>query len=122
MSEPTAVIDPTAIANLRALGTDGSDDFLREIVGIFIADTPARIAELDAGFAGGHPDQYTRAAHSIKGSASNVGALHLQQAAARLEAQARVGGPAGTEGLLAAVKAEYARAAAALQGLTGGTA
>lgn len=122
MSATSPVIDPAALANLRALGTDGGDDFLQEIIAIFTADTPERIAELEAALTRGEADRYVRAAHSIKGSASNVGALQLQQAAARLEAQARVGGPAGTETLLAAVKAEYARASAALDAIVARTA
>ena len=40
------VIDPQAIENLRSLNPDDNDKFLSEIAGIFLEDTPLRIAEL----------------------------------------------------------------------------
>ena len=42
----TLVIDPQAIENLRALNPGDKDEFLREIAGIFLEDTPQRITEL----------------------------------------------------------------------------
>ena len=42
----TPIIDPQAIDNLRMLNPDDGDEFLREIVAIFVADTPKRILEL----------------------------------------------------------------------------
>lgn len=111
---PPTVIDPDAIANLRSLSPDGGDEFLIEIIGIFTADTPERLAELDASLAGGEAERFVRAAHSIKGSAANLGALRLRAAAEQLEHHARQTGLGGTRELIAGVKAEYAQAAAAL--------
>ena len=42
----SSVIDPQAIENLRALNPGDNDEFLREIVGIFLEDTPQRLVEL----------------------------------------------------------------------------
>ena len=78
---PHPVIDPQAIENLRILNPDDGDAFLREIAEIFLADTPKRIAELDQTLATGDAVAFVRAAHSIKGSSSNLGALALRQAA-----------------------------------------
>jgi len=117
MAEPPT-IDPEAISNLRDLGGgDGEGDgFLREIVGIFLVDTPARLEELDQALAAGDLVRFNRAAHSIKGSSSNLGASALQQAADRLEAKSRAS-LAGVEPELAAVKAEFQRVRAALEQL-----
>lgn len=67
MCDPS-VIDPQAIENLRALNPGDDDAFLREITGIFLEDTPVRLAELDESLAKGDVAKFTRAAHSIKGS------------------------------------------------------
>ncbi len=78
------IIDAEAIENLRALNPD-DDSFLKEIIGIFIEDTPARIAELRQAHAAGDVATFSRAAHSIKGSSSNLGAARLRTLAERLE-------------------------------------
>lgn len=78
-------IDPEAIENLRALTPDDPDSFLRDIIGIFLDDTPARIADLRKSLASGDRPEFTRAAHSIKGSSSNLGASRLRAISAELE-------------------------------------
>ena len=111
------VIDPEALENLRALNPDDNDAFLREIAGIFLEDTPQRIAELEQSFAAGDVPKFTRAAHSIKGSSSNLGAMTLRAAAEKLEHHAKTTGLAGSEPLVADVKAEFVRTQAELQGV-----
>ncbi len=118
MSE-TPVIDPQAIENLRALNPDDNDEFLREIAGIFLEDTPLRIAELDQSLAAGDVAKFTRAAHSIKGSSANLGALALRAASEKLEHHARVSGTDGVAQLVVAIKAEFARAEVELNRLIG---
>jgi len=113
-----AVIDPQSIENLRALNPGDNDEFLREIAGIFIEDTPLRIAELDQSLAAGDVIKFTRAAHSIKGSSSNLGAMALRAAAEKLEHQARGEGLTEVSGLVSEVKSEFERAQAALNALT----
>lgn len=115
-----SVIDPQAIENLRALNPGDNDVFLREIIGIFLEDTPLRIAELEQSLAAGDQVKFARAAHSIKGSSSNLGAMALRAAAETLEHHARSGGLTGVEPHVAAVKTEYERAATALKALLGG--
>ena len=111
------VIDPQSIENLRALNPGDNDEFLREIAGIFFEDTPLRIAELDESLPAGDVTKFARAAHSIKGSSSNLGAVALRSAAEKLEHQARSQGLADVAALVAEVKTEFARAEAALRAL-----
>ena len=108
------VIDPQAIENLRSLNPDDGDEFLREIAGIFLEDTPQRIAELDRSFAAADTATFARAAHSIKGSSANLGALALRAVAEKLEQHVKTHGIAGTEAAVAEIKAEFARAQAEL--------
>ena len=112
-----SVIDPQAIANLRSLNPGDNDEFLREIAAIFLEDTPMRIAELDQSLIAGDVSKFTRAAHSIKGSSANLGAMALRAAAEKLEQQSRTRGLADVASLVAAIKAEFARAQVELAAL-----
>lgn len=105
-----SVIDPQAIENLRSLNPGDGDEFLREIVGIFLEDTPQRIAELDQSLAASDGPKFIRAAHSIKGSSANLGAILLRAAAEKLEHQSRTQGLANLAGLVVEVKTEFRRA------------
>jgi HPt (histidine-containing phosphotransfer) domain-containing protein len=109
MADPS-IIDPQAIAELRSLNPGDGDEFLREIAGIFLEDTPQRIAELEQSLAAGDLATFARAAHSIKGSSSNLGAVALRAAAEALEQQVRGAGLAGAAPGIANVKSEFARA------------
>jgi histidine phosphotransfer protein HptB len=113
----SATIDPQAIANLRALNPTDGDAFLREITGIFLEDTPQRIAELDQSLLVGDVSKFTRAAHSIKGSSSNLGAMSLRAVAEKLEHQARTEGLSNVEFLITQLKTEFGRTQEALSGL-----
>jgi HPt (histidine-containing phosphotransfer) domain-containing protein len=113
----SSVIDPQAIAELRSLNPGDNDEFLREIAGIFLDDTPHRIAELDQSLAAGDVPAFARAAHSIKGSSSNLGAIALRAAAESLEQTARGAGLAGAAPGVVTVKSEFARARTELTSL-----
>jgi HPt (histidine-containing phosphotransfer) domain-containing protein len=116
MLDPS-VLDPQAIENLRALNPDDNDEFLREIAGIFLEDTPLRISELDQSALASDTAKFVRAAHSIKGSSANIGAAALRAAAEKLEHQSRTQGLADIAALVAEVKAEFSRARIALNEL-----
>jgi HPt (histidine-containing phosphotransfer) domain-containing protein len=111
-------IDADAIANLRDLNPGDNGEFLREIIGIYIEDTPKRIADLKACLASGDAAAFTRAAHTIKGSSANVGAQALRAVAERLELLSRKEGLGGLAQLVADCEAEFARAAAELRKLS----
>lgn len=112
------VIDPEAIKNLREL-SPGDDDFLIEIIDIFLDDTPKRIAELESAHASQDIEVFGRAAHSIKGSSANLGALSLRGVAEKLEHHARSVGLADTEQMIAEIKTHFAEAKLALDKIAG---
>jgi HPt (histidine-containing phosphotransfer) domain-containing protein len=110
-------INPQALEDLRTLSPGDGDAFLREIVALYLSDTPAQLAKLDRSLAAGDAEGFTRAAHSLKGSSANLGASAVRSAAERLERCARHEGLAGVQPLLVETKAEFARACAELQQL-----
>ena len=113
----STVIDPHAIENLRALNPGDQDEFLREIAGIFLEDTPLRIRELQESLAAGDAGKFVRAAHSIKGSSANLGAMLLRTGAEKLEHQARTDGLGGVGPLVTEIVAQFAQAEVELRKL-----
>ena len=111
-----APLDPETIASIRALSGDEGDDFLREIIGIFLEDTPLRFAEMDEALRSGDAAKLARAAHSIKGSSSNVGALNLRTEAEALEQKSHHGLEGAAEGV-ARLRQEFERTKLALNAL-----
>jgi histidine phosphotransfer protein HptB len=112
-------IDPAAIRNLRDLNPGDNGEFLKEIVTIYLEDTPKRIEELKTSLAAGDSVLFTRAAHTIKGSSSNVGAVALRGVAERLESISKRQGLGAVASLIADCEAEFTRAAAELRAIAG---
>jgi len=110
------IIDPEAIENLRALSPE-DDSFVREIIGVFLEDTPARILELKRSHADGDVATFSRAAHSIKGSSSNLGAARLRSAAERLEHDSKSHDLAGLGAHIPTIEAEFSAAKESLERL-----
>ncbi len=111
------ILDEESIENLRALGPEGDDSFLKEIIGIFIDDTPQRLQEMRDAFAARDQSTFSRAAHSIKGSASNLGAMRLKSLAEKLEKAAKQASLDGLDAELPKMEAEFATARAELEKL-----
>jgi len=116
MADPT-IIDPEAIATLKELNPDDDGAFLKEIVGIYLEDTPKRLQDLKQSLATGDLAVFTRTAHTIKGSSANVGAFVLAGLAEHLEAVSRKDGLGGLGAMVAQCDEQFARVAAELRGL-----
>lgn len=113
------VLDPVAIAGLRSVAEGDGGAFFRELVDIFLTDTPKRFVELEQALAAGDFATARRAAHSVKGSAGNFGAAALVRAAFRAESEAKAGRGDAVRDTLPAFRAEYARVEAALREMRG---
>ncbi len=111
------LIDLRVIANIRALD-DGADEFLPEIVAMFRAESPARLAQIRRAASARDCRRLVSVAHALKGSARTLGLFRLAEACQQVESLARVGGdPDGDT--LQCLDREYAAATAALAGLRG---
>lgn len=108
------IIEMQAIETLRSLSPDDGGTFLRELIEIYLQDTPQRLTELDQALAAGHAANVIRAAHSIKGSSGNFGACNFAKLAAGIEASGKSGDLAAAATATATLKADYARVADAL--------
>ncbi|MEO8131290.1 MAG: Hpt domain-containing protein [Bryobacteraceae bacterium] len=64
---------------------------LKEIAGIFLAEYPALIQDIQIALAKADPSALERSAHSLKGSVANFEARPAVEAAMKLEAMGRSG-------------------------------
>ena len=105
------VIDPDIAGQLAA--DLPRDDFVR-ILRIFETDLGRLARDLEAAVAARDEDSYRRAAHSLAGAASSVGATRLEKVA-RIAMDHR--NPAAPHALAISVRQEAAAALAALSAL-----
>jgi CheY-like chemotaxis protein len=84
-------LDMKILESVRELRSPGEADPLAELIDLFLQDTPARIANLLDAFKTGSAAELERAAHGLKGSASNLGARGLAAACTDVSSIARAG-------------------------------
>jgi PAS domain S-box-containing protein len=96
---------------------DGNRDLLRELVGIFVEDYPRHVERMKAALVEGDARGLSMAAHSLKGSASNLAAGQIAAAAKRLEMMGHAGSLAGAGRTVSELEAELARLKAYAQKL-----
>jgi HPt (histidine-containing phosphotransfer) domain-containing protein len=83
------VLDPICIAGLKELREPGQADPLAELTELFNREADACVQKMESGLAQHDTNATARAAHSLKGSASNLGANRLAAECARLEQNAK---------------------------------
>ncbi|HYC71129.1 MAG TPA: Hpt domain-containing protein [Opitutaceae bacterium] len=83
------VLDSNSLENLRALSPDDGGAFVREVIEIFLQETPSRLTELDRALAAADVPAITHLAHSIKGSCANFGATRLAAVSLAMELAAK---------------------------------
>jgi HPt (histidine-containing phosphotransfer) domain-containing protein len=112
-----SVIDRAVYAELR--DTAGAE-FVAELIDTFIEEGPGMLAELRAACAEGNAERFRRAAHSLKSNGRTFGAVKLTELSREFELKGLDADSAHDEVGLAALEAEYARAAAELKALRNG--
>lgn len=78
-------------AALERLLRIGGQDFLLEMIDLFLENAPHRIRAAQSALESGDAAGVYRAAHSLKSTAANLGARGLQGTAERLEGRAAEG-------------------------------
>lgn len=63
----------------------GNDSFLDEVVNLFLQESPRRSVAMRSALTSQDAAEIEQQAHSLKGSASNVGAARVMQVAAEIE-------------------------------------
>ncbi len=109
------VLDQKVIASLRELGGDDDPGLFGELVQLFLDDTPERIRALNQALAQGDHASLEQAAHALKSSAANLGALGLSSLFRDIEAAGRARDLERAASLVARSGEEYERVEAALR-------
>ncbi|RMH69562.1 MAG: PAS domain S-box protein [Gemmatimonadetes bacterium] len=82
-------LDPDAFESIRQLGGADDPEFLNDVIQIFLEDAPVLLDRIETALNQNNTDEVRRAAHGLKGSSANLGALHLAELCTHLEIQAK---------------------------------
>ena len=83
----------------------GQASFVAEVLAIFETDLPERLSQIEQALTRSDAAAVARAAHTVKGAASNVAAEAVRAAASRLESQASAGQLADAVRMVAELRA-----------------
>jgi two-component system sensor histidine kinase/response regulator len=67
------------------------EDFLVELIDVYLKDTPNRVMRLRQALDGGDSEAFVREAHTLKSSSASVGAMGLSTLAKEMESAGRSG-------------------------------
>jgi len=75
----TDVINMDVVEELLSLTGEGDPELLVDLIQMYLEDAPHKLNEINAGLADQDWERVERAAHSLKGSAGNLGAIFVQE-------------------------------------------
>jgi HPt (histidine-containing phosphotransfer) domain-containing protein len=115
--EHTPILNPDAIQALRELSPEGDSEFLRELISIYLTDTPKQLSQLEEAITRQDAALLVRAAHTIKGSSGNFGAAGFARLAQEMEAHGKSKNLAAAAAALPEFKSRFSEVVAALNQL-----
>jgi|RhiMetdeSRZDD1v2_1073273.scaffolds.fasta_scaffold28756_7 HPt (histidine-containing phosphotransfer) domain-containing protein len=95
------------------------EDFLVELIDVYLQDTPNRVTQLRRALDGGDRETLVREAHTLKSSSANVGAMGLSALAKEMEAAGRSGKIEIVAGEMTRFEEEFVLVKAALEAVLG---
>ena len=102
-------LDASVLASLKELRQPGQPDPIVELVQLFLKDAKPKVDSLECFAAVRKAEDLKAAAHSLKGSSSNLGAHRLAALLKELETACKAGDWNEIEGLLPRVQTEFQR-------------
>ena len=113
-AEPAALLDAAALQNLRAMRRPGRPDVLGRIIDLFYSDAPRLLGQLEVAAEASDAAALQLAAHTLKSSCANVGALGLSATCREIEQYARGNDVASALQHIRGIQQELDRVLAAL--------
>ncbi|HET7270373.1 MAG TPA: response regulator, partial [Rubrobacter sp.] len=107
-------LDHTVIANLRELG---DSDLLSELTQMFVEEIPRRLGDLHEAIENGDAETLKRIAHTLKGSAGNMGARQMSRLCLDLEQAGESDDLSTAAGILESLSKEFDRVRTELSAL-----
>jgi HPt (histidine-containing phosphotransfer) domain-containing protein len=115
MAESEAIDRVVLGGLLESLG--GDREFLGELLEAYFANAPELLGRMHAGLAAGNAGEFRQAAHSLKSTSANFGAMGLSGLCRELEDLGKAGQLDGAVERLGLAEVEYARVRAALDAI-----
>jgi two-component system sensor histidine kinase/response regulator len=109
-----AIVDADQIESLRGMSESG-ENLLAVLVGLFLHDTPMRLATMRSAAEAGDAETLARAAHNLIGSAGNVGALRMVALCRKIDRAARAGDVTNASDMVDQLITEFALVETALR-------
>lgn len=113
--ESKTVLDRQILDSLRDMAGPKAEAMLSLIIGNYLEDAPERLQEIREAVAQGDPEGLRQAAHSMRSSSANLGALTLANLFKELENLGRAGTTTNAQTLLNQAEKEYENAIEALE-------
>ena len=110
----TRTFDPVFDVSAVLDSLDGDSELLREVAGIFLVQSTKHMEKIRGAISDQDPKVLERAAHALKGSAANLLAQGVVEAASKLEEIGRAGSVAGSKEALAPLEEELRKLEMAL--------
>ncbi len=104
-----AILDPAVLETLRQLTPPGEPDVLTDVLTLFLQESPRRVEQLRNAYAVGDIQEVQRSAHSLKGSAGNIGAHRLLDVCRQLDEHGKAGAHAHLGPLVDALGVEFGK-------------
>lgn len=105
--EPKAV-EKEIIDKAKEWADDYGEDFLIELIDVFLDEVPSQLAELRRAADGQDANGVSHGAHSLKSSSANLGAMTLSAMAQQLEVAGRNGNTANISAEVRQLEAAFA--------------
>jgi two-component system sensor histidine kinase/response regulator len=109
-----AVLNDSALAQIRALQQPGGPDLLDQVIGLYMDSSQSLLEQVRAGIAQADARTVTEAAHALKSSSANLGATSLAEIAKQLEMSGREADLSRAQLLADQLVLEHRRVVAAL--------
>jgi HPt (histidine-containing phosphotransfer) domain-containing protein len=117
VSDPSRVLDASALARLVELDPQGAAGLVPRVLGTYAASLERARVELDNVREPLQQDTLRRLAHTLKSSSASVGALALSALCAQVEHNLRSAQPVNLPPQLDALQAEMQRVLSAVQAM-----
>jgi two-component system, sensor histidine kinase and response regulator len=109
-------VERGVLENIRSIFGASGHEMLMNLIRIFIDDSPALLDKMSNALQTRDAVAMAKAAHALKSSSANLGAVSLAGFCRMVEDIARTDSTGSTESIIAQIQAEYVRVKKALEG------
>jgi CheY-like chemotaxis protein len=120
VAEDDSPIDKSALDNIKAVQQPGKPDLVEKVISLYLNDAQSLCHTIHEAVGKGDPQALSKAAHSLKSSSANVGAVKLAGLCKELEILGRGNTIGNAEVIVNQMDAEYKRVIASLSQTIGG--